>query len=186
MRSSLFLRPGSAFVVDNIELAGPTAAIRLFLERHTHWQLFKTPGIQADDASLAFHPKTNAAIILAPDGIEIGALPYQIDLFNLTISEIGELPIKVQLSAPGVLKVVTLFYSRPADYHITGQGEQVQLGVVEHQVGLNDDGAILIKYDPPLKLAPRHGDRIAAQVELSFTPEGRENLLVDASPIVLP
>ena len=96
------------------------------------------------------------------------------------------MPIKVQRSAPGLLRVVTLFYSRPADYHNTGQGEQVQLGVAEHQVGLKDDGTILIKYDPPLKLAPRHGDRIAAQVELSFTPEGRENLLVDASPIVLP
>ena len=185
MRSSLFLRPGGVFVVDNIEQAGPTAAIRLFLERHTHWQLFKTAGVQADDASLAFHPETNSAIILAPDGIEIGALPYRIDLFNLTIFEVGELPIRVQRGAPGLLRVVTIFYSRPTDYHNTGQGEQAQRGVAEHQVGLKDDGTILIKYDPPLKLAPRHGDRIAAQVELSFTPEGRENLLVDASPIVL-
>lgn len=185
MRSSLFLRPGGVFVVDNIELAGPTSAIRLFLERHTHWQLFKAAGGHADAASLAFHPETNAAIILAPDGIEIGALPYQIDLFNLTVSEIGQLPIKVERNPPGLLRVVTLFYSRPADYAYTGQGEQVRLGVAEHHVGLNDDATIKIRYDPPLKLAPRHGDRIAAQIELSFTPNGRENLLLDASPIVL-
>jgi predicted O-methyltransferase YrrM len=186
MRSSLFLRPGGVFVVDNLEQVGPTAAIRLFLERHTHWQLFKAARVPVDDASLAFHPETNSAIILAPDGIEIGALPYRIDLFNLTIFEVAELPIKIQRSALGLLKVVTLFYSRPADFHNTGQDEQIQLGVAEHQVGLNDDDTILIKYDPPLKLTPRHGDRIAAQVELSFTPDGRENLLADASPIVLP
>ena len=94
------------------------------MERHTHWQLFKTAGVQADDASLAFHPETNSAIILAPDGIEISALPYQIDLFNLTIFEIGELPIKVQRSAPGLLRIVTLFYSRPADYANTDKGNK--------------------------------------------------------------
>lgn len=184
MRSSLFLRPGGVFVVDNTEQAGPDAAIRLFLERHTHWQLFRAAGYENNQcSSLAFHPDTNAAIIFAPDGVEIGALPYHVDLFDLPNREIRELRIQVGRCAPGRLRVVTIFYSRPADYHNTGQGEQVRHAIAEQNVG--DDDRIIIKYDPPLALSPRQGDRVALRAELSFIANSNKNLLLQVPPVTL-
>lgn len=183
IRSSLFLRPGGAIVVDNIELAGPAAAIRAFLERHTHWHLFRAA--EANPKSLAFHSEANSAIILAPDGLEVGNLPHQIDLFNLKSSEIRELRIDIRCPAPGVLRVVTLLYCRPADYANTGVGEQICLSNLQHQVRSNEEGPISLKYNPPLTVLPNPGDRVAVQLELSFVPAQRENLLLEASPITL-
>ena len=183
MRSTLFLKPGGALVVDNIEQPGPATAVRVFLERHTRWQLFKYGGSETDSQFLGFHPTANAAIILAPDGIEIGPLPYRIDMYDLPVSKISQLPIKLCQSAPGVLRVMVNFYSRPADYAATGTGELVCVGVAERKISGDERDFVSVSYDPTLSLAPQQGDRVAAQIELSFTPDGGENLLVDADPL---
>jgi predicted O-methyltransferase YrrM len=185
MRSSLFLRPGGALVVDNIKQPGPAVAIRLFLDRHTHWQLFKAGGVEPRDQDLGFHAAANSAIILAPDGIEIGPLPYRIDLYELPIAEIPKVQIRVRRWAPGLLRAFVNFYARPADCALTGKGEQGRVGVGERKIGAGDGDTVVIKYEPPLKLSPGPKDFVAAQVELSFTPEGRENLLVDVDSIML-
>jgi predicted O-methyltransferase YrrM len=185
MRSALFLRPGGALVVDNIEQAGPAAAIRLFLEHHTHWRLFKTDGVEPFQHAFGFYPAANAAIILAPDGIEIGPLPCKVDLSNLAISEIGELQVRLRRSAPGLLRVVTNFYARPAEFGLTGVGEHGHHGVAERRIGAGDTDTVAITYEPPLRLSPRPDDRVAASIELSFTPEGHGNLLGDPDLIGL-
>jgi predicted O-methyltransferase YrrM len=185
MRSTLFLRPGGVLVVDNVELAGPTAAVRLFLERHTHWQLYKAPGAEPSQQNLGFHRTANSAIILAPDGIEIGSLPYTIDLYSLSIWEIKEVGVKIRQFAPGMLRVVVKFYARPADYNVTGTGEQGVIGIVEHKIDVSADNTVVIKFDPSLRLVPHEHHQVAAQIELSFASENHSNLLVDADPIKL-
>jgi len=184
MRSALFLRPGGAMVVDNIEQPGPDAALRLFLQRHTHWHLFKCDEPSASDA-LNFHPTANSAIVLAPEGIEIGPLSHRIDLYRLPISEVSELKVKVRERRPGRLRVLVNFYSRPPDYAVTGAGEQGRIGVVEQDIGNGPGETIKLVYDPPLKLSPRPRDLVSAQIELSFVPAGHENLLADSDPIAL-
>lgn len=184
MRSSLFLRPGGAIVIDNIEQPGPATAVRFFLDRHTHWQLFQTgEGPRYHD--LNFHPTANSAIILAPDGIEIGPLPYRIDLYGLAVSEIAKLQVKVRSRGTGMLRVLVNFYSRPPDYHVTGVGEQGQIGVSEQRLEAGESEVLAVKYEPLLKLSPQPQDQIAAQIELSFTPEAQQNLLVDTDPVIL-
>lgn len=184
MRSGLFLRPGGAIVVDNIEQPGPDAAIRLFLQRHSHWQLFKPCG-KSPGHELNFHPTANSAIILAPDGIEVGPLSYRIDLYHLDIFEISELRIRVRRRGPGRLRAMVNFYSRPSNFAVTGTGEQGRVGVREVELDAGDDEIVTILYDPPLMLSPRAGDQVSAQVELSFVPRYSENLLADADPIEL-
>jgi predicted O-methyltransferase YrrM len=183
MRSSLYLRPGGVFVVDNIELAGPAAAIRLFLERNTHWKLFKAGGAEADKNSLAIHSNTNSALILAPEGVEVGSLPYLVDLFDLQLSEIRQLQVKVRKGAPGLLRAVTCLYSRPPDYAYSGKGEQNRIGVTECKTSDGAETTLVIPNEPILALSPNPGDRIAAQIEFSFAPEGPDNLLLDADPV---
>lgn len=183
MRSPLYLRPGGVLVVDNIELAGPAAAIRLFLERNTHWKLFKTGGAETDENSLAIHPKTNSAMILAPAGVEVGSLPYLVDLFDLQLSEIRELQVKVRKGAPGLLRAVTCLYSRPPDYAYSGKGEQSRVGITQCQTTDGAETTLVIRNDPILAVTPKHGDRIAAQIELSFMPESDKNLLLDPTPL---
>jgi predicted O-methyltransferase YrrM len=185
MRSTLFLRPGGALVVDNIEQPGPAEAVRLFLERHTHWQLYKAPGAEPSKQDLGFHRTANSAIILAPDGIEIGSLPYRIDLYDLPLWEVREAEIKIQNFAPGVLRALVNFYARPADYSVTGTGEQGCIGVAEYKIDVCADKFVVIKYDPALRLVPHSHHQVAAQIELSFAPENRSNLLIDADPIRL-
>jgi predicted O-methyltransferase YrrM len=184
MRAGLFLRPGGALVVDNIEQPGPAAAVRFFLERHTHWHLFNAAGETAG-ANLNFHPTANSAIILAPDGIEIGPLPYRIDRYDLAVSEIPELQVRVRCPSPGILRALINFYSRPPDYAVTGVGEQGCIGVAEQRIGSGDHETVIVTYEPPLKLAPAPEDQIAVQIELSFMPADRQNLLADADPIAL-
>jgi hypothetical protein len=186
MRSSLYVRPGGALVVDNIEQPGPTSAIRLFLERHTHWQLFKADGAPAgSDDEVSFHRAANSAIILAPDGIEIGALPYRIDLYELPLAELHAMQIKILRRAPGVLRSFVNFYSRPTDCAATGKGEQNLVTAVERRIAAGDEETVTITYDPPLILSPGSNDSVSAQVELSFAPEDRTNLLVDIDTIKL-
>jgi predicted O-methyltransferase YrrM len=184
MRSGLFLQPGGAIVVDNIEQPGPDAAVRLFLQRHSHWDLFKCGG-PSPGPELNFHPTTNSAIILAPDGVEIGPLPYRIDLYNLAISEISELRVRVRRRGAGRLRAMVNFYSRPPNFSVSGTGEQGRIGVSEKELDAGGDKIVTIIYDPPLRLAPRSGDQVSAQVELSFVPTGSENLLADADPFEL-
>lgn len=184
MRSALFLRPGGAIVVDNIEQPGPDAAIRLFLQRHSQWQLFKPCGESPGD-ELNFHPTANSAILLAPDGIEVGPLSYRIDLYHLAISEVSELRVRVRRRGPGRLRTMVNFYSRPSNFAVTGTGEQGRIGVREVELDAGDDEIVTIVYDPPLKLSLRSGDQVSAQVELSFVPKNSENLLADADPIEL-
>ena len=185
MRSTLFLRPGGVLVVDNIEQPGPADAVRLFLERHTHWQLYKAPGAEPPEQGFGFHRTANSAIILAPDGIEIGSLPYRIDLYGLPLWEIREAKVKVRHFAPGMLRALINFYARPPDYSSTGTGEQGQIGVVEYKIDISADKTIAIKYDPPLRLVPHAHHQVAAQIELSFASENASNLLVDPDPIML-
>lgn len=185
MRSSLFLRPGGALVVDNIEQPGPSSAIRFFLERHTHWHLFRTGAAETRQQELCFHVAANSAIILAPDGIEIGALPYRVDLYELPISEVTQLEIDVRRWSPGLLNAFVNFYSRPGDCALTGKGEQVRVGVGENKLGADGGGPVIVRYQPPLALSPGPNDFVAAQVELSFMPEGRDNLLVDVDSLKL-
>ena len=184
MRSAVFLRPGGAMVVDNIEQPGPDAALRLFLQRHTHWHLFKCNEQLADDG-LNFHPTANSAVILAPEGIEIGPLSYRIDLYHLPISEISQLTLNVRERRPGRIRVLTNFYSRPPDHSVTGSGEQGRIGVAEQEIRADGGETVNVVYDPPLKLSPQPGDHVSAQIELSFVPTGLENLLADADPIAL-
>jgi hypothetical protein len=185
MRSTLFLRPGGVLVVDNIEQPGPADAVRLFLERHTHWQLYKAPGADPSKQDLGFHRTANSAIVLAPDGIEIGSLPYRIDLYGLPIWEVREAEVRIQHFAPGVLRALVNFYARPPDYNVTGIGEQGIIGVVEHKIDASVDKTAIIKYDPSLRLEPRSHHQVAAQIELSFASESGSNLLVDPDPIRL-
>lgn len=184
LRSSLFLRPGGVLVVDNVEQPGPAGAVRFFLDRHTHWQLFQAGG-DAHCRGLNFHPTANSAIILAPDGIEIGPLPYRVDLYGLPVSEIAKLRVKVRRRGPGTLRVVVNFYSRPPDYAVTGIGEQGRIGVSEQRLQAGEAEMLAFMYDPPLKLSPQPRDQIAAQIELSFMPEGQQNLLVDSDPVIV-
>ena len=184
MRSALFLRPGGAMVVDNIEQPGPDAALRLFLQRHTHWHLFKSDG-QPGGHELSFHPTANSAIILAPEGIEIGPLSYRIDLYHLPISEIAQLKVKIRERRPGRLRVLVNFYSRPPDHSVTGSGEQGRIGAAEQEIGTDGGETVRLAYDPPLKLSPKPGDHVSAQIELSFVPTSHENLLADADPITI-
>jgi predicted O-methyltransferase YrrM len=185
MCSSLYLRPGGVFVVDNIDLGGPAGAIKVFLERHTHWKLFKTGGSENDAESLALHPQTNSAMIVAPDGIEIGSLSYQFDLSNLQSPQVHELEIRARRGAAGLLRASTCLYSRPIDYHLTGEGEQARIGLAHHKIDSVAGDTIVIPYEPPITISPRPNDRIAAHVELSFAAEGRENLLVEVEPLTL-
>lgn len=182
MRSALFLQPGGALVVDNIEQPGPAAAVKLFLERYTRWQLFKAAG---PDHALSFHPAANSAVILAPDGIEIGPLPYRIDMYGLAAAEIPAVQVRVVSGATGLLRVLTNFYARPGDYAVTGVGEKGCIGVAERRTSPDDRGTIAMVYDPPLKLALDPQDHIAAQIELSFDPDGGQHLLAEAEPITL-
>lgn len=185
MRSSLFLRPGGVLVVDNIEQPGPADAVRLFLERHTHWQLYKAPGTEPSKQELGFHRTANSAILLAPDGIEIGSLPYRIDLYDLPLWEVRKAEVTVQDFAPGVLRALVNFYARPADYSVTGTGEQGQIGTAEYKIDVIAERTLVINYDPSLRLVPHPHHQVAAQIELSFTSESRNNLLVDPDPIKL-
>lgn len=184
MRSSLFLRPGGALVVDNIEQPGPAAAVRFFLDRHTHWRLFRSVGASGN-GDLSFHSTANSAIILAPEGIEIGPLPYRIDLYGLAISEVGQLKVNVRRRGPGLLRALVNFYARPPDYSITGVGEQGRIGVAEQKLEAGEAETLVIKYKPPLKLLPEPSDHIASQIELAFTPTGGHNLLVDSDPVTI-
>jgi predicted O-methyltransferase YrrM len=184
MRSSLFLRPGGVLVVDNVEQPGPAEAVRFFLDRHTHWHLFQV----ADGPprqELNFHPTANSAIIFAPDGIEIGPLPYRIDLYGLPAPEIAKLQVKVRSRGPGTLRVLVNFYSRPPDYSVTGVGEQGRIGVSEQKLEAGEVEMLAVMYEPPLKLSPQPRDQIAAQIELSFMPEGKRNLLVESDPVTI-
>jgi predicted O-methyltransferase YrrM len=185
MCSSLYLRPGGVFVVDNIDLGGPADAIRMFLERHTHWELFKAGTTDTDAESLAVHRQANSAVIVAPNGIEIGSLSYHFDLSNLESSEVRELQLRVRRGAAGLLRASTCLYSRPTDYHITGEGEQARVGVAYHKTSSGADETVVIPYEPPITISPRPSDRIAAHVELSFAAGGRENLLLEVEPPTL-
>lgn len=185
MRSSLYLRPGGVFVVDNIELAGPAAAIRLFLERNTHWKLLQTGGAETDKNSLAIHPNTNSAMILSPEGVEVGSLPYLIDLFDVQLSEIRQLHVDVRKGAPGLLRAVTCLYSRPPDYANSCKGEQKTIGTAECKTSDVTDAILVIPYETPIAISPHPNDRISVQIELTFAPDGRENLLLDAELVAL-
>jgi predicted O-methyltransferase YrrM len=184
MRSSLFLRPGGALVVDNIEQPGPAEAVRFFLDSHTHWRLFRV-GEASGNQDFSFHPAANSAIILAPDGIEIGPLPYRVDIYRLPCSEIENVGIRTRSRGPGLLRVLINFYARPPDYAVTGTGEQGRIGVAEQKLSSGGEETVVVHYEPPLKLSPQPDDHVAAQIELSFEPEGRQNLLVNPDPIAL-
>jgi hypothetical protein len=123
LQSSLFLRPGGALVVDDVKQAGPAEAVKMFLAHHSHWQLFKTG--HDGGTGLGFFPEANAAIILAPDGIEIGSIPYKIHLQNLTLTTVRVLRLRLR-EAPrrsGRLIATTLLNIFPTDYPTTGNGQ---------------------------------------------------------------
>jgi predicted O-methyltransferase YrrM len=185
MRSALYLRPGGALVVDNLEQSGPNEAVRLFKQRHTHWQIFKTFE-QDDDGQIEFMPGTNGAIILAPNGIEIGADPYKFTLNNLGTSQIQGLRLRVRHGAYGLLKTTTNLYIIPSDHHLTGIGIQSDVGPCATAVQSRGNDDIVITYDPPLQVFPESDNHpVAAQIELSFftAGAGRNLLLTADNPI---
>lgn len=71
------------------------------------------------------------------------------------------------------------------DYHLTGDGEQAQAGLAHHRLNSVTDDTIALPYEPPIAISPWPNDRIAANVELSFAREGRENLLLEVELVSL-
>lgn len=185
MRSAHYLRPGGALVVDNVEQSGPNEAVRLFRQRHTHWQLFKASD-QDDDRQIDFMPGTNGAIILAPDGIEVGVDPYKFSMNDLAISQIRELRLRVRRGACGLMRSSTNLFIIPSDFHLTGFGCQSSVGTCATAVQSPGEEDIVITYDPPLQVFPESDNHpVAAQIELSFfmAEEGRNILLTADNPI---
>jgi predicted O-methyltransferase YrrM len=180
VRAALYLRPGGVLVVDNMEQAGPSAAVTLFLSGRRHWRFFsldrRAPGTQKANSI----PSASAAIILAPNGIEIGSIPYYFDLFGLP-ARVCRLRLRLrQAGSKGSLGMTVNLYATPAT---------LSFATLERRIDPSETGEIVIPLQPALEISdPPPGQGISARVELRYVSEhgSGPNVLLDADrPVIL-
>lgn len=182
IRSATYIRPGGAMVVDNIDQAGPRAAVASFLSHFPRWRHFWLEG--QDDARPEFMPGGGGGILLAPLGLEVGRAPLKLDLFDLGSAALAGLALNRIDGATGELELSINLYAQSQDYQATGQG--VVSAVRNLRVAVDPAaGGLAIPIAPPLTVAPPEGSTgVHAQVELTFIgAEGATILLDPRAPI---
>jgi predicted O-methyltransferase YrrM len=177
--AAINLRPEGVIVADNVELDGVSNAVSDFLQRMTHWRLYRQAG-QEGRFPMESVPGCSSAILLSPEGVEVGRNPvkfYLRDLADAAIDRI-EIPL-VPSSGPGLLTLRANLYSLPYDHHVTGVGlvsdvRAASMAVAAGQTALSIP--IELRVIPAAPDAPIH-----LELELSFSRDGAANALVDVS-----
>lgn len=187
MRSALYLRPGGVIVADNVEQAGPAAAVQAFLQSRKHWRIFTQDGYVAPD----FRPESiygsSGAILLAPDGIEIGTLPHKINLYGINQSALRALRFDVK--NPGVAGTLTVnanLYATPDDYGTTGDGMVNMVKTVSQNFSSVPE-TLEMAFPGGLEVVPRRFPTdVSLEIELSFSPatQNGPTLLIASDPAV--
>jgi hypothetical protein len=190
LRSALYLRPGGVIVVDNVEQAGPADAVRMFMQRYRHWQLYAAPGFTPTPGGRPeFYNGSGGAVLLAPDGVEVGAMPFKVNLYDIKVDRISEVHIPVLNAAPkGSFTTTVNLYAVPSDLHITGKGMVNSVRTTTIELAGADNGEIVVRL-PHAAMVQAVGHNVKSHVELEFSvlaPEGAEHVLIDPSrPIAL-
>jgi hypothetical protein len=123
LSSALYLRPGGAIVMDNIEQAGPAMAVESFLASYRAWRLFSQSGRQLDPAHPESVPDAKGAILLSPSGVEICQIPYKLHFYDLDRTKIGNIRLRlIPTNACGTVLVSGNLHSVPYNLHLTGEG----------------------------------------------------------------
>jgi predicted O-methyltransferase YrrM len=169
MSSALNVRPGGAIVMDNMEQAGPDAAVEAFLQRFKHWRLFVLEGHELGPTLKESVPETNGAVLLAPLGVEVGRLPLKAHLYKITSTRIEavEIPL-LPTEASGSLRVTANLYSFPYDLHVTGKGAVSKVGVstVDLHPG---ERRVRVTFAPAIEIVPAmEAAYTNVEIELSF------------------
>lgn len=181
--AALNLRPGGAIVIAAIDQAGPARALQEFRRQFSHWRLLSTVA----DLAPEFLPGTNAAVLIAPPGVEVTRVPYKISLYNLEAPSLSGLRIPLSPTRVwGEFHLGANLYSLPADHHLTGAG-LVNATRRVLQVLTEPHEALEVAFDPPVVLEGRQpGAPIHLEIELWFDAVHGSNLLIDAQQPITP
>jgi hypothetical protein len=170
MMSARYLRPGGAIFADNVDQAGVAQAINEFLARHARWTLL---GGNINPVG------ANFAVLFAPHGVEVTSLPLKLRQRDVDGPVLRSLSLDLAQSARGRLRTTVNYYWTPYDHHIAGGGivAEVESGTIDLD---GSEGTATIAMESPIVLAVAR-DRpgyYGFELELSFSPEGEDNILL--------
>jgi predicted O-methyltransferase YrrM len=182
LSSALYLRPGGAIVVDNIEQAGPAMAVDTFLSRYRGWKLFSQSGKALDRNYPESVPGSLGAILLGPAGLEVCRIPYKFHFYRLDRKAVSvvRLPL-LPTGVTGTLSASANLYSTPYDLHITGVGMVTKVVSVTKRIG-GHEPATDIYFGPELAITPYTDQaQTTLEMELRFEPDdpNAANIIVD-------
>jgi predicted O-methyltransferase YrrM len=179
-----YLRPGGIIVVDNVEQSGPAAAVRDFLQKHKLWKKFVADGYSPSYELPESIMKMSGAILLSPEGIEVGQLPRKFHVRNMQHNTVRELRVPIIGPTPaGRLRMHANLFSIPYDLHITGKGLVSTRSSHIFPIMVGSDDELVLRIDPALVLVPKVAEA-ATHLEIEFIfhsdDELDDNLLIDA------
>lgn len=182
LSSALYLRPGGAIVVDNVELAGPAMAVSAFLSRYRGWRLFSQSGKPLDPAFPESVPGSTGAILLSPGGVEVSPIPFKFQFYHIAQTDVStaRLPL-IPMGSSGTLSASANLYSTPFDMHITGLGLVSAVSNVTKRIGGHEE-VTDIYFGSELKIQPyKDQAHTTLEMELRFEPDDPKasNILVD-------
>ena len=191
LRSAHYLRPGGAIVVDNTEQSGPAQAVGAFLERYRHWTFFCQADYRPPVDRPEFMADVCSAVLLAPDGIEIGPLPYKFNLYDIDCDQIAKIRMAARnKNLSGTLIVSANMYSMPYDHHETGKGLSWDERTSRHALTEPSGPLIEVCYETPLRVTRANAEApVHLELELRFladSSDGQHVLLHPAQPEILP
>jgi hypothetical protein len=184
LRTAHYLRPGGAIVVDNTEQSGPAQAVQAFLAQHRAWKRFVQDDYVPPDDRPEFMPGAGGALLLAPPGVEVGSLPFKMNLYDIRQKSISSIHLQtLDGGVSGTLVAAGNLYSLPYDYHLTGSGLVYDNRSVRQTIRTSGPGRIGISFDPPLHVEPANPDAspVNLELELRFMAAATEgmNLMLD-------
>jgi predicted O-methyltransferase YrrM len=183
LSSALYLRPGGAIVVDNVEQAGPAMAVGSFLSRYRAWRLFSQSGRPLDPSFPESVPDASGAILLSPGGVEISPIPYKFHFYGLDRTEIRNIALRlVPTSARGTVSVSANLHSVPYNLHLTGEGLVFKIAHLSSDVRPHADHLDLTFDGLAIQPFTEEGN-INLELEVRFHPDREDgaNIIVDVA-----
>ena len=176
--SASYLQPGGAIVLDNIDVMGVRATVETFLAGHEHWRLFDDglPGKLPCESLL----NSFSAILIAPNGIDVGPAPVRIYRPAGSVDSIKELRIPVRShDVRGDLEVgINLIFAvRDKVVAVTGIASAKGRTTCRLEGGVD---TAVVTFDPPVTIAPPDVPGVRRlEIEMAFRPSpGSRTLLL--------
>jgi predicted O-methyltransferase YrrM len=184
LSSALYLRPGGAIVVDNVEQAGPAMAIASFLSRYRGWRLFSQSGKPLDPSFPESVPGAMGAILLSPAGVEVSQIPYKFHFYGLARTSFTTVRMPLlPTGATGTLSASANLYSSPYDLHITGVGMVSKVVNVTKRVAGHEPTTDIF-FGSELAIQPYTDNaHTTLEMEVRFEPDqpAAPNVIVDVA-----